>query len=78
MLVQGVGFYSGDLFVFLGLTQILTFADMLQVKVKELNDALEQKAEYRALVRVGASIDGAENRQRLLLDVIRWHQLFTE
>ncbi|EDV47985.1 putative odorant receptor 83c [Drosophila erecta] len=78
MVVQGVGFYSGDLFVFLGLTQILTFADMLQVKVEELNEALEQKAEARALVQVGAPIGGAENRQRLFLDVIKWHQLFTE
>ncbi|XP_043656579.1 putative odorant receptor 83c [Drosophila teissieri] len=78
MVVQGVGFYSGDLFVFLGLTQILTFADILQIKVKELNDALEQKAEDRLLVQVGASIKGAPNRQRLLLEVIKWHQLFTE
>ncbi|XP_039493010.1 putative odorant receptor 83c [Drosophila santomea] len=78
MVVTGVGFYAGDLFVFLGLTQILTFADMLQLKVNELNDTLKQKAETRVLVPVGASVKGESNRQRLLLEVIKWHQLFTE
>ncbi|XP_017082086.2 putative odorant receptor 83c [Drosophila eugracilis] len=78
MVVQGVGFYAGDLFVFLGLTQILTFADMLQLKIDELNQALEQKADNRAQVRVGARIYGEEKRQYLLLEVIKWHQLFTD
>ncbi|XP_016993967.1 putative odorant receptor 83c [Drosophila takahashii] len=78
MVVQGVGFYAGDLFVFLGLTQILTFADLLQLKINELNDALELKAENRALVTVGAQIKGEELRQYLLIEVIKWHQLFTD
>ncbi|XP_017046611.2 putative odorant receptor 83c [Drosophila ficusphila] len=78
MVVQGVGFYAGDLFVFLGLTQILTFADMLQLKINELNEALEQKAEIRALMPVGGEIKGGDKRQHLLLEVIRWHQLFTD
>ncbi|XP_044313014.1 putative odorant receptor 83c [Drosophila rhopaloa] len=77
IVVTGVGFYAGDLFVFLGLTQILTFADILQIKINEFNNALEQKAEIRALVAVGGRINGEEKRQHLLLEVIKWHQLFT-
>ncbi|XP_052836182.1 putative odorant receptor 83c [Drosophila gunungcola] len=78
MVVQGVGFYAGDLFVFLGLTQILTFADVLQLKINELNDALEHKAENRALAAIGGQIQGEDMRQHLLLEVIKWHQLFTD
>ncbi|XP_017130585.1 putative odorant receptor 83c [Drosophila elegans] len=78
MVVQGVGFYAGDLFVFLGLTQILTLGDVLQLKINELNDALEHKAENRALVAIGGQIQGEEMRQHLLLEVIKWHQLFTD
>ncbi|SPP80229.1 putative odorant receptor 83c [Drosophila guanche] len=76
--VAGCGFYAGDLFVLLGLTQILTFADILQLKVDELNAALDRKTASRALVSVGADIEGEEQRLKLLLDVIKWHQLFTD
>jgi len=78
MVVTGVGFYAGDLFVLLALSQILTFADMLQLKISDLNDALELKAENRALVAVGAPINEEDRRQYLLIEVIKWHQLFTQ
>ncbi|KAH8347033.1 hypothetical protein KR059_004443 [Drosophila kikkawai] len=77
MVVGDVGFYGGDLFVFLGLTQIITFADMLQLKIDELNEALELKAISRELSAVGVQIGGEKYRLQLLLDVIKWHQLFT-
>ncbi|KAH8383652.1 hypothetical protein KR009_009824 [Drosophila setifemur] len=76
--VAGFGFYAGDLFVLLGLTQILTFADMLQLKIDMLNEELEQKGEKRALKEVGQRIEGEEKRHKLLIDVIKWHQLFTD
>ncbi|EDW24263.1 GL23486 [Drosophila persimilis] len=75
--VAGCGFYAGDLFVLLGLSQIFAFADILQLKVDDLNAALDRKTEARALVSLGATITGEERRQELLLDVIKWHQLFT-
>lgn len=77
MVACGVGYYAGDLFVILGLAQIITFADLLQLKIDELNEALEHKAESRALLAVGSQIEGDERRLHLLLEVIRWHQLFT-
>ncbi|KAH8251831.1 hypothetical protein KR038_009169 [Drosophila bunnanda] len=78
MVVTAVGFYGGDLFVFLGLTQILTFADLMQLKIDELNESLEDKAQSRALLPVGSQIAGEEKRHHLLLEIIKWHQLFTE
>ncbi|KAH8243638.1 hypothetical protein KR032_009041 [Drosophila birchii] len=78
MVVTAVGFYAGDLFVFLGLTQILTFADLMQLKVDELNDSLEDKAKSRAALPVGFQIAGEEERHFLLLEIIKWHQLFTD
>ncbi|KAH8288358.1 hypothetical protein KR054_001593 [Drosophila jambulina] len=78
MVVSAVGFYGGDLFVFLGLTQILTFADLMQLKIDELNEALEEKAALRALIPVGFQIEGEQKRHHLLLEVIKWHQLFTD
>lgn len=62
----------------LGLTQILTFSDILKLKIKDLNIVLSLKAEKRVLLPVGAPIGGEEERQRLLLEMIKWHQLFTE
>ncbi|KAH8341750.1 hypothetical protein KR074_010427 [Drosophila pseudoananassae] len=76
--VRGFGFYAGDLFVMLGLTQILTFSDILKLKIKELNSVLKLKEEKRALLPVGAQIGGEEDRQRLLIEMIKWHQLFTD
>nr|XP_017016689.1 putative odorant receptor 83c [Drosophila kikkawai] len=78
LVVTVVGFYAGDLFVFLGLTQILTFADLLQLKVDELNESLEEKAKLREMLPVGFQIRGEEERHHLLLEVIKWHQLFTD
>ncbi|KAH8361689.1 hypothetical protein KR200_002804 [Drosophila serrata] len=78
MVVTAVGFYGGDLFVFLGLTQILTFADLMQIKIDELNESLEEKAQSRALLPVGFQIKGEEKRHHLLLEIIKWHQLFTD
>ncbi|EDV43741.1 uncharacterized protein Dana_GF18630 [Drosophila ananassae] len=76
--VRGFGFYAGDLFVMLGLTQILTFSDILNLKIKDLNSVLSLKAEKRVLLPVGAPIEGEEERQRLLIEMIKWHQLFTD
>ncbi|KAH8347034.1 hypothetical protein KR059_004444 [Drosophila kikkawai] len=78
LVVTVVGFYAGDLFVFLGLTQILTFADLMQLKVEELNESLEEKAKLREMLPVGFQIRGEEERHHLLLEVIKWHQLFTD
>ncbi|KAH8347032.1 hypothetical protein KR059_004442 [Drosophila kikkawai] len=77
LIIGGVGFYVGDTFVFLGLTQIITFADMMQLKIDELYEALELKAKSRELLPVGVQIGGEKYRLQLLLEVIKWHQLFT-
>ncbi|KAH8288682.1 hypothetical protein KR054_007731 [Drosophila jambulina] len=77
LILGGVGFYGGDLFVFLGLTQIITFADLMQLKIDELNETLEHKAKSREALEVSVQIGGEKNRLHLLLEVIKWHQLFT-
>ncbi|EDW84627.2 uncharacterized protein Dwil_GK14212 [Drosophila willistoni] len=76
--VAGFGFYAGDLFVLLALTQILTFADILQVKVNKLNESLKGKSAKRAeMAQVGALVEGEYERHTILLEVVKWHQEFT-
>ncbi|KAH8295211.1 hypothetical protein KR018_008787, partial [Drosophila ironensis] len=76
--VSGFGFYAGDLYVLLGLAQISTFSDILQLKILELNAVLEEKSQKRAVLPVGGQIPGEEERVHLVMDVIKWHQEFTE
>ncbi|XP_030556955.1 putative odorant receptor 83c [Drosophila novamexicana] len=72
--VGGIGFYMGDLLVLLALVQILTFAHILQIKANVLNDALNHKEQSRIEAQVGGYADNGI--QSLLLDLIKWHQLF--
>ncbi|XP_064535167.1 putative odorant receptor 83c [Drosophila montana] len=74
--VGGLGFYTGDLLVLLALVQILTFAHILQLKANALNDALNYKEQSRYEAQVGGYAD--IGTQSLLLDLIKWHQLFTD
>ncbi|EDW64470.2 uncharacterized protein Dvir_GJ22402 [Drosophila virilis] len=72
--VGGLGFYTTDLLVLLALVQILTFAHILQLKANVLNDALNRKEQSRYEAQVGGYADNGI--QSLLLDLIKWHQLF--
>ncbi|KAH8419238.1 hypothetical protein KR222_011832, partial [Zaprionus bogoriensis] len=66
MVLAGIGFYAGDMMGCLALMQILTFADILQLKSRDLNATLD-RGKSIAAVRVHAQ----------LVDFIKWHQLFT-
>lgn len=78
MFIAGVGFYAGDLMGCLALMQILTYSDILQIKIDELNAVLDQKVEARRTAIVGATFDGNDELQKRLLESIKWHQWFTE
>ncbi|EDV99344.1 GH13800 [Drosophila grimshawi] len=72
----GLFFYMGDLMVLLSLMQILPFAHIFQLKAAALNDALHHKEQSRYLATVGVFVD--TDVDVLLLDLINWHQLFTD
>nr|QKN21490.1 odorant receptor [Zeugodacus tau] len=57
------GLFAGDLFILLFLTQPMLFVDLLVLKVKALNEAAAQKTNAV---------------QRLLIDIIEWHQYYTD
>ncbi|KAL7729409.1 hypothetical protein ACLKA6_008973 [Drosophila palustris] len=78
MIIAGVGFYAGDSMGCLALMQILTYSDILQVKVNELNAVLDKKVEARRTALVGAAFAGDDELQKRLLESIKWHQWFTE
>lgn len=57
------GLFAGDLFFLLFLGQPMLFLDLLALKVKSLNEAAAQKS---------------KTAKRLLIDIIEWHQYYTE
>lgn len=78
MMLAGLGLYSGDMMGCLALMQILTFADIFQLKARALIEVLELKEKARPAARIGAQYAGADVVQMQLLDFIKWHQLFTK
>ncbi|KAH8359091.1 hypothetical protein KR093_004252, partial [Drosophila rubida] len=78
MIISAIGFYVGDMLVTLVLTQILTFADILVIKVSQLNKVLALKAEARLTSLVGAPYANENDVEIHLIDTIKWHQLLTD
>lgn len=78
MVLAGIGFYAGDMMGCLALMQILTFADIFQLKANALNAALDRKEKARANACLDIVHAGSDEVQQQLLDFIKWHQLFTK
>lgn len=78
MVLAGLGFYAGDMMGCLALMQILTFADIFQLKARALNEVLDRKEKARPTAPMGVQYAGADEVQLQLLDFIKWHQLFTK
>lgn len=57
------GLFAGDLFFLLFLGQSMLFLDLLALKVKSLNEAAAEKC---------------STADRLLIEIIEWHQYYTE
>ncbi|XP_067644597.1 odorant receptor 67d-like [Eurosta solidaginis] len=62
-LAGAFGLFAGDLFFLIYLSQPELFRDLLALKVKDLNEG---------------AIDNTKSANRLLIEIIEWHQYYTD